>query len=125
MSDKHIKVLVVDDHKIVRDSIAAILNREPDMEVVGTAKDGLEAIKSAESLAPDVIVMDISMPVLDGIRATAEIKARPNSAEIVMLSMHHDTVLVQQARKIGVASYVVKQNAAQELIPAVRAAYSG
>lgn len=125
MTEQNIKVLVVDDHKIVRDSITAILNREPDIEVVGTAQNGREAVESAESLNPDVIVMDVSMPVLDGIRAMAEIKARSNPAEVIMLSMHHDSVLVQQAQKYGAAGYVAKQNAIMELIPAVRAAYSG
>jgi two-component system nitrate/nitrite response regulator NarL len=125
MLEHNIKVLVVDDHKGVLENITAILNREPDIEVVGTAQDGYEAIKSAESLHPDVIIMDVSMPVLDGISAAGEIKAHSNPAEIIMLSMHHNSVLVQQARKNGASGYVTKQNVIPDLIPAVRAAYEG
>ncbi len=125
MSEQIIKVLVVDDHKIVLDSVSAILNREPDIEVVGTASNGREAITTAETLSPDVIVMDVSMPVLDGIRAAGEIKALEIPVEIIMLSMHHNSVLVQQARKFGASGYIVKQHVSSQLIPAVRAAYSG
>lgn len=125
MVEKSIKVLVVDDHKRVLENITAILNREPDIEVVGTAQDGREAVESAKSLHPDVIVMDVSMPVLDGIHAAGEIKADANPAEIIMLSMHHDSALVYQARKNGAVGYVNKQNVIPDLIPAVRAAYEG
>lgn len=120
-----IKVLVVDDHKLVRESIKAMLTREPDIEVIGTVADGREAIKAATALNPDVVVMDVSMPGLDGIRAAGEIKSRENPPEIIMLSMHLSSTLLQQARKSGAAAYIVKQQAIQELIPAVRAAYAG
>lgn len=120
-----IKVLVVDDHKLVRESIKAMLTKEPDIEVIGTAADGRAAIDAATSLRPDVIVMDVSMPGLDGIRAAREIRSRKNPVEIVMLSMHHSSTLLQQARKSGAAAYIIKQQAIRELIPAVRAAYAG
>lgn len=125
MVEQNIKVLVVDDHQIVLKNITAMLNREPDIEVIGTAQDGREAIESAESLHPDIIVMDVSMPVLDGIHAAGEIKARAIPAEIIMLSMHHDSALVHQARKNGASAYITKQDVLIDLIPAVRAAYKG
>jgi DNA-binding NarL/FixJ family response regulator len=125
MSDSLIRILVVDDHPLVRKSIMAMLTREPDMEVVGTAENGREAIQLAEETAPDVIVMDVSMPVLDGIRAADEIQTLAISPQIIMLSMHHNSVLVQQARKNGAVGYIDKQQANRELVPAIRAAYAG
>lgn len=125
MPEQNIRVLVVDDHKGVLENITAILNREPDIQVVGTALDGLEAVESAESLKPDVIIMDVTMPVMDGIRAAGEIKANNNPAVIIMLSMHNNTTLVQQARKNGAVGYIAKQNVFMDLIPAVRAAHKG
>jgi len=125
MSNQCIRIMVVDDHEIVRKSILTILAREPDMEVVGTAVNGREAIQLAQSTQPDVIIMDVSMPELDGIRAAGEIKAAGNPAQIVLLSMHHNSTLVQQARKSGVTGYIIKQQATRELLPAIRAAYAG
>lgn len=95
------------------------------MEVVGTAVDGREAIQLAQSMNPDVIVMDVSMPELDGIRAAGQIHALGSEAQIILLSMHHNNVLVQQARKNGASGYIVKQQANSELVPAIRAAYEG
>jgi two-component system response regulator NreC len=120
-----IRILVADDHEIVRQSIVSMLTREPDMEVVGTAVNGRDAIQMAKTTAPDVIIMDISMPELDGIRAAGEIQALKISSQIIMLSMHHNTTLVQQARKNGAAGYIVKQQANSDLIPAIRAAAEG
>lgn len=125
MSEQTIRILVVDDHEMVRKSIVSMLGREPDMEVVDTAVTGYEAIQLAQSTEPDVIVMDISMPDLDGIRAAGKIQALGLSAQIIILSMHHNSVLVQQARRNGVTGYIIKQQANSELIPAIRAAYEG
>jgi two-component system response regulator NreC len=125
MSNQVIQVLIVDDHEIVRKSLLSLLAKEPDIQVVGTAVNGREAIDYAQTLNPDVIVMDISMPVLDGIRAAGEMKALAIPAPVIMLSMHHNSALVQQARKNGAAGYIMKQNANSDLIPAIRAAYDG
>lgn len=95
------------------------------MEIVATAVSAREAIELAEQEAPDVIVMDVSMPELDGIRAAGEIKKRGVVAKIIMLSMHYSTALVQQARSNGASGYIVKQQANSELVPAIRAAYAG
>lgn len=124
MLDKNIRILVVDDHDIVRKSIVALLTRVPDMEVVGTAVNGREAIQSAQEKTPDVIVMDFSMPELDGIRAAREILDSGLPTQIIMLSMHHSSALVQQARKNGAFDFVVKQHAGRDLIPAIRAAFN-
>lgn len=125
MSEQAIRILLVDDHEIVLKSIQALLSREPDMEVVGTAVTGREAIQLAQLKEPDVIVMDVSMPELDGIRAAGEIKKQGVKAEIIILSMHHNSALMQQARKNGVSGYIIKQQATSELIPAIRAAHEG
>lgn len=120
-----IRILLADDHEIVRKSIMAILELEPDMTLVGVAEDGRKAVELAEKTVPDVIIMDISMPDLDGIRAAGEITSRGLNSRIIMLSMHHNSTLVQQARKNGASGYVMKQKVGLELIPAIRAANEG
>ncbi|MCC6604206.1 MAG: response regulator transcription factor [Anaerolineae bacterium] len=125
MSEQTIKVLIVDDHEVVLRSIQALVSREPDMEIVATAVSGHEAIELAQQQSPDVIVMDVSMPILDGIRAAGEMKKRGVTSEIIMLSMHYSTALIQQARRNGASGYIVKQQANSQLIPAIRAAYEG
>jgi DNA-binding NarL/FixJ family response regulator len=125
MPNSSIRILVIDDHEKVRKSIIALLAREPDMQVVGSAENGRKAVLLAKTTEPDVIIMDISMPELDGIRAAGEIQALDISTQIIMLSMYHNSVLVQQARKNGAAGFILKQQASQELIPAIRAATKG
>ncbi|MCA9916635.1 MAG: response regulator transcription factor [Anaerolineales bacterium] len=125
MSTQPIRIVVADDHALVRKSIVALLSREPDMEVVGTAENGREAINVSQKTAPDVLIMDISMPELDGIRAAGEIKRLGLPTRVIMLSMHHSSALLHQARKNGVANYISKQQANTELIPAIRAAHKG
>lgn len=123
MSNQFIRIVVVDDHTLVRKSIIALLNNEPDMEVVGTAANGREAVEAAKQTSPDIIVMDISMPELDGIRAVGEIRRLGLPARIIMLSLHHSSALLQQARKNGAVDYILKQQASKELIPAIRAVH--
>jgi two-component system, NarL family, response regulator NreC len=125
MADKRIRVLIADDHDIVRRSISALLKREDDLEVVGTAANGREAVRLAEETHPDVIILDVVMPELDGIRAAGEIHKSNSSTSIIILSMHYSTALVQQARESGASGYVLKQEATSNLIPAVRAAHEG
>jgi DNA-binding NarL/FixJ family response regulator len=125
MSENQIRVLIVDDHEMVRRNIAALIKREADLEVVGTATNGLEAIRLAEEIDPDVIILDVVMPELDGIRAASKIHQSNSQTGIIILSMHFSTALVQQARESGVSGYVLKQEATNQLIPAVRAAHEG
>jgi two-component system nitrate/nitrite response regulator NarL len=95
------------------------------MEVVGMADNGRIAIELARTMEPDVIVMDVSMPEIDGIRAAGKIHELGIETRIIMLSMHHNSTLLQQARKNGATGYIAKQEAIIELIPAIRAAYEG
>lgn len=125
MSEHTIRILIVDDHEMVRKSIIAMVEREADMEVVGTGKDGREAIDLAQTTQPDVIVMDVSMPELDGIRAAGKIKGLNIPVLIIMLSLHYNSAFVQQARANGASGYVLKQEANKHLIPTIRAAYEG
>ncbi len=120
-----IRVLVVDDHSIVRRSLVALLAREPDIKVVASGVNGHEAIELAQGTRPDVIVMDVSMPELDGIRAAGAIHSLGIPTQIIMLSMHHNSTLIQQARKNGAVGYIVKQQVNRELVPAIRAASQG
>ncbi len=120
-----IRVLIVDDHALVRESVRAILVNETDMEIVATASDGQEAVELSESHHPDVVVMDISMPNMDGIHATELIQRNESSVRIVILSMHVNAALVQQALRMGARGYVLKRRATDELPEAIRAAYHG
>lgn len=120
-----IRVIIADDHALVRESVKAILANERDMEIVATAADGHEAVKLAESHNPDVVVMDISMPKLDGIYATEKIHSDNQATAIVILSMHVNAALVQQALKKGARGYVLKGQASDELPSAIRAAHRG
>lgn len=120
-----IRVLVADDHALVRESIRALLANQGDMEIVATAGDGNEAVQLAMFHQPDVVVMDISMPNMDGIHATELIRQAQDAINIVILSMHVNAALVQQAMRMGARGYVLKRRATDELPEAVRAAYNG
>ena len=120
-----IKILVADDHKFVLKSLVTLLNRQPDMQVVATATNGQEAVELAQNTEADIIILDVSMPVLDGIRAARQIQELNLHARIIMLSMHHNSTLVQQAQKYGAVGYVMKQEANRKLIPSILAAHDG
>jgi len=120
-----IRILVADDHALVRESIRAILANQGDMEIVATAGDGNEAVQLALLYQPDVVVMDISMPSMDGIHATELIHRAQETTNIVILSMHVNAALVQQALRMGARGYVLKRRATEELPRAIRAAIQG
>ncbi|MCB8936446.1 MAG: response regulator transcription factor [Candidatus Promineofilum sp.] len=120
-----IRVLIADDHALVRESVKAILANESDIEIVATAGDGQEVVELFKSHHPDVVVMDISMPKMDGIHATELIAQQEGSAGIVILSMHVNGALVQQALRMGARGYVLKRQATDELPKAIRAAHQG
>ncbi|NMC55267.1 MAG: response regulator transcription factor [Chloroflexi bacterium] len=120
-----ITVLLVDDHAIVRDGVRSFLNAQPDLEVIGEAGSGLEAVSLAESLVPDVILMDLIMPGMDGVEATWRVrKVSPRSQVIVLTSYHEDTHIFP-AIKAGALSYLLKDVEPGELADAVRAAARG
>ena len=120
----NLKVLLVDDHAVMREGLAALLSRAG-IDVIGTASNGREAVRLARELVPDAVVMDISMPDLNGIEATRQIRVRAPSVRIVMLSMHANREHVHQALAAGADGYVLKESAAAEVAAAVRAVAAG
>ena len=125
MSEKRISVLLVDDHAVVRQGFRMILSAEPDIEVVGEAANGREAIGQAECLQPDVVLMDVSMPELNGIEATRRIVATAPRTRILALSMHHDAVYVREILRAGASGYLLKEAGDHDLLTAVRAVAQG
>jgi DNA-binding NarL/FixJ family response regulator len=119
-----IRVMLVDDHVIVRQGLRVLLSTSPDLEVVAEASDGAEAVRMAESVRPDVVVMDLSLPGLHGSEAIRRIKAS-TSVRVVVLSMHSEPEFVARAREAGCDGYVVKGVDVAELTRAIRGAYEG
>lgn len=119
------KILLVDDHKILRDGICSIVKGYPDMEVIGEAADGITALRLVEELLPDVVIMDISMPDLNGIDATRKIVADHPKIKVIALSMHHDKQFVSEIFKAGASGYLLKDCAFDELEHAVRIVMDG
>lgn len=120
-----IRVLIAEDHHLVRQGIRAILDKADDIDVVGEAADGQEAIELARELAPDVVLMDIAMPRLDGSQATGRVCDLDLGSRVVILSMHDDPTLVRQALKHGARGYLLKRSVTEELLLAIRAAHRG
>jgi DNA-binding NarL/FixJ family response regulator len=120
-----IDVIIADDHHLVRKGIRALLESVPDIRVVGEAATGQEAVELAEKYRPHVAVMDISMPRLDGAQATERILSLNLQTQIVILSMHSDSILAQQLLRQGVKGYLLKHSIADELPLAIRAASQG
>lgn len=120
-----IRVAVVEDHHLVRDGIRAVIERADDIEVVGEAEDGLAALELVERFTPDVVVMDVTMPRLNGIEATTRLRARPEPPKVVILSMHADPAMVRRAMFAGASGYVLKGSVTEELLLAIRAAHRG
>lgn len=120
-----IRVVVADDHNLVRQGIRALLEKEDYIQVIGEASTGQEAIALAKSLKPDVVVMDIVMPRMDGTQATEHILSLDTPTEVIILSMHSDTILAQQLLRQGVKGYLLKDSIAEELPLAIRFASQG
>jgi two-component system response regulator NreC len=115
-----IKVLIADDHQIVRDGLRSLLEKEPDMEVVGEAEDGRTILKMLKELVPDVIIMDVAMPDLNGIEATRQINHEFAEVKVIALSMHDDRRFVINMLKSGASGYLLKDCAFRELARAIR-----
>ena len=118
------KVLLADDHRIVREGLRSLLESQPDLEVVAEASDGRQAVEMARELGPDVVVMDVAMPQLNGIEATRQLASGDTDMKIVALSMHSDRRYVSEALKAGASGYVLKDGAFDELVSAIRAVIS-
>jgi two-component system, NarL family, response regulator NreC len=120
-----IKVLLADDHKIVRDGLRSLLEKDGGLEVVGEAPNGQVAVELAQELMPDIIVMDIGMPVMNGIEATEQIIENQPGAKVIALSMHCDRRFVASIMEAGASGYLLKDCAFDELVDAIHAVFSG
>ncbi len=118
-------VLIAEDHKTVRTGLKMIIDAETDMKVVGEAGDGREAIRLAQELQPDVLVMDISMPELNGLVATAKLKRIAPAIKILTLTRHTDKAYLQELMQAGISGYVLKQSETEEMLRAIRVVASG
>ncbi len=120
-----IKVLLAEDHTIVRKGIRSLLDDEPEIEVVGEAADGREAVEKVERFSPDVVLMDVSMPTLNGLEASRQIIKRFSTVKVLILTMHTNEEYVLQFLRAGASGYLLKQSAPTELVSAIQAVYRG
>jgi DNA-binding NarL/FixJ family response regulator len=116
---KPLRVLIADDHRLFAEALQAILASDERIEVVGQASDGGEAVELARTLDPDVVLMDVSMPVLDGFEATREIRAAGGDTHVVMLTGSNSRADVDRSREVGASGYVTKDRIASELVAAI------
>ena len=120
-----IRVLLVDDHEIVREGLRSLLESQPDIKIIGEAANGRAAVESSERLHPQVVIMDLSMPGMNGLAATQAIKQQHPDTAVVALTRHDDAAFVDELRKAGASAYVLKQSVSRELLDAVRVAAVG
>lgn len=120
-----INLFLADDHTIVRQGLAKLLNAEPDLEVVGEAENGWEAIKKVEKLKPDVVLMDIAMPQLNGIEATRHITKQTPGTKVIILSMHAHNRYISELLQIGASGYLLKDASGRDIIQAIHAVVKG
>jgi DNA-binding NarL/FixJ family response regulator len=120
-----LRILLAEDHKVMREGLRTVVDRQANMEVVGEADDGVAAIALAQELRPDVVVMDVSMPTLNGLKATETLKALLPDAKVLILTRHTDSSYVHQLLRSGASGYVLKQSASDELVLAIRRVAAG
>ena len=125
MSSKPITVLVADDHAIMRQGLSSLLKDEGGFQVIGEAQTGREAVKMAQELQPDVILMDIAMPVLNGLEATRQIRSQNPEAKVIILSAHSEDIYVEQTVAAGVSGFIEKQSSSDILAQAIRDVVKG
>jgi DNA-binding NarL/FixJ family response regulator len=122
---KRIRILLADDHTVVRDGLRALIEKQPDMEVVAEAADGRECIQMTEAHLPDVVLLDVAMPEMNGIEAARRIVASHPAIGVVMLSMHHDESYVLRSLKAGAKGYLLKDSPRDDVLDAIRAGAGG
>ena len=120
-----IRILIADDHNIVRDGLKALVEKEPNLEVVGEAENGLKAIQMVREHRPDVVIMDVAMPDLNGIEATRQLTAGKSDIKIIALSMHSDRRFVIEMLRAGAMGFVLKHSAFEELVLAIKHVHQG
>ena len=120
-----IRILLADDHTLVRSGIRSLLEDEPGLSIIGEAEDGRKAVAMACQLKPDVVVMDIAMPLLNGLEATRQIKIQCPDVKVLILSMHDNEEYIRQVLEAGAMGYILKDAAARELISAIQSVYRG
>jgi len=120
-----IQVLLADDHAVLRAGLRALLNAEEDIEVIGEAENGQQAVDMAHTLQPDVVLMDVTMPGMNGLEATRRIKTTDPGIHVLALTMHDDASYLRDILKAGGSGYVLKEAASDELLSAIRAVYQG
>lgn len=125
MLSKKIRVLLADDHRILRQGVRMLIDSQKDMEVVGEAKTGREAVEEARLLKPDVVVMDVSMPELNGIEGTRQICDEMKHTRVLALSMHKDAVYVREILRAGARGYLLKDSEDDDLVRAIRCVQRG
>jgi NarL family two-component system response regulator LiaR len=124
-SERPIRILLVDDHAVVRKGLRALLDRESSIELTGEAEDGEQAVRAADRLRPDVILMDLEMPGIGGIEATRQISERHPAAKVVVLTSHASEEDVFPALKAGALGYLLKHSAPEDMLQVIRQAYRG
>ena len=119
MTMKKLRILLADDHKMVREGLRLLIDSQPDMRVVGEAANGREVLQSAREIKPDVVVMDLSMPELNGLQATERLKAESPEIKVVAITANEDESYLRQLCKVGAVGYVLKRSAGDELVKAI------
>jgi two-component system, NarL family, response regulator NreC len=122
---RRIRIVLVDDHAVVRQGFKMILSAESDMEIVGEAANGRDAVELAEQLSPDIVVMDVAMPELNGIEATRRLSGPGQHTRVLALSMHKDSVYVREILRAGARGYLLKDSGAEDLVRAIRTIAAG
>ncbi|WKY57052.1 response regulator transcription factor [Vibrio sp. SNU_ST1] len=120
-----IRVVIADDHQVVLDGFMARLELEPDISVIGTASNGLEAVEMVKDLRPDVVLMDISMPIMNGIDATHLIKEEDPQAKVLMLTMHNNREYIMKVMQSGAVGYMLKEISAEKMVQAIKTVNQG